>query len=111
MNTHLVELAEMPYYPASTLKQGVQYSHFISQYLAQLLEAQRISPMTQVKIPSLEELAKFFKCTQMNVYDAFQTLRDEGYDYYLAGMDQPILFWCSRNDAHTSTTGSKGQYN
>ena len=44
----------------------------------------------EVEVPSLMDLAVFYGCTNLTVYDAMRILKSRGYDYRLRGIDHPI---------------------
>lgn len=44
-----------------------------------------------INLPSFNQLTSFFKCSHMELYDAFRFLRGHGFDFTLAGLDFPIL--------------------
>lgn len=93
MNVKHLDLSDFPPLPIATDPES--RVDIISVYLGRLLNLQGVTQRFPLQIPSLSQLAKFFHCSQMDVYDAFQRLRRRGYDYELSGMDQPVLFWCS----------------
>lgn len=93
MNVKHLDLSDFPPIPFAT--ESANRVEIIAVYLGRLLSLQGVTQRFPLQIPSLCQLANFFHCPQMDVYDAFQRLRRRGYDYELSGMDQPVLFWCS----------------
>jgi hypothetical protein len=53
---------------------------------------ERLSGKTgTIHLPSFNQLACFFKCSHMELYDAFRCLRAQGFDFTLAGLELPVL--------------------
>ncbi len=72
---------------------GRKPSESISKYLQKILESNSVKSGGTVTFPSIMAMARFFKTNHLEVHDAFQSLRFQGYDYELKGMDHPIRFW------------------
>lgn len=65
----------------------------IFRYLSSLLEGYQVKAGEEVFLPSLLTLSRFFETTHLEVHDAFQLLRKQGYDYCLESLDAAIRFW------------------
>jgi hypothetical protein len=53
---------------------------------------ERLSGKTStIHLPSFNQLAYFFKCSHMELYDAFRFLRAQGCDFTLTGLELPVL--------------------
>jgi hypothetical protein len=53
---------------------------------------ERISGKTgTINLPAFNQLAGFFKCSHMELYDAFRFLRAQGFDFTLVGLDVPVM--------------------
>lgn len=72
-------------------------SFTISDALQTTLEFHNIRCGQTVYLPPIMSLAKHFQTNHLKVYDAFQHLRQQGYDYALDGLDNPIPFWQNTN--------------
>jgi hypothetical protein len=106
MNCKTISVQELPPYPLGVGKseslKNSDLTQSISIYLSRLWvyqwgcsakEGRGYDSKTALKLPSLIDLAKFFQCSQMDVYDTLQVLRRKGYDYDFRGMETPILLW------------------
>lgn len=91
MNIKSLALQDFPPLPKSN--EGGRPAEFVAVYLSRLAGVHGSVPERPFRIPSLTQLAYFFRCSQMDVYDAFQRLRRQGLDYELLGLDHPITFW------------------
>lgn len=90
--------------PFNPMSKGIKPSYDISSYLQQLLEKHGSQEGKVIYLPSLMQLAGFFQMSHLQVHDAFQYLRQDGYDYELKGMDMAIPFW---NTAHLEKAPQK----
>jgi hypothetical protein len=75
------------------LKGGKPSCQMVSACLQGLLEVSGAKTGILLTLPSLMQLARHFNTSHLVIHDAFQTLRKQGYDYNLKGMDAPIPFW------------------
>jgi hypothetical protein len=71
-------------------------AYWISTSLKEALEKFGSASGQVLHMPSIMAIAKLFKTNHLEVHDAFQHLRTQGYDYNLVGMDAPIPFWYTR---------------
>lgn len=90
-----MELSSFPPFPHYDIGHG--RSPMIAGYLAALFNSRQIPVGTPLFIPSLTAMARFFNCSQMDVYDAFQALRKNGFDYQLSDLDHCITLWGPRD--------------
>ncbi len=90
--------------PFKVKVKGAKPSVEISTYLREELEKSGAHEGKVVTMPSLMKLAQFFGVSHMEVHDALQHLRQQGYDYNLKGMDAAIPFWytaiCDETSRH-----------
>ncbi len=100
METHTLALEQFPAHPEA----GRETAESITRCLDDLFREQGLVPGESLRIPPLLDLATFFRCPHLEVYDAFQKLRKQGYDYEISGLDDPVLFWIGKG-------GSKGKEN
>lgn len=52
----------------------------------------------ELSLPPISELARFFQCSYIEVFDAFKLLRLKGFDFNLTGLEKPIKVWRPKND-------------
>jgi hypothetical protein len=106
MSIKSLALQDFPPLP-KTHKEG-HPAEFVAVYLSRLAGVHGSVPERPFKIPSLTQLAHFFRCSQMDVYDAFQRLRRQGLDYELLGLDHPITFWRTIAPPHAVSSQPTG---
>jgi hypothetical protein len=77
--------------PTLKFHEWAPISDQIAQYFKDLLHNQ-VSPQPRswVHLPSIIELANFFNCCEMDVFDALYALKQEQYAYEMFGIDGPI---------------------
>jgi hypothetical protein len=74
----------------TTLSPAVYFERLLSRYACGLQQC--------AFLPSLSELANFLQCSMVDVHAALQTLRQQGYDFFIFGTDCPITIWYPNND-------------
>lgn len=63
----------------------------IGSYFRRLLEKYQASRVVAyLQLPSILELAEFFHCCEMDVFDALHELKQQAYSYEIHGIDSPI---------------------
>ena len=65
----------------------------IACHLKSVLEKNGAKLGKLISLPSITALSTTFKVSHIQVHDAFQHLREHGYDYFLKDMNAPITFW------------------
>ena len=90
MPTKILTLEQFPPVPSPNGRCRIDV---ITLYLRDLLHAHLNGRRHGINLPGLGEMAKFFGVPQLDVFDAFQNLRREGYDYSLEGFETPVTFW------------------
>lgn len=85
----VINLEHFPAYEVPVSKRGL--ATHIARYLKGLLADSRQAK--QVELPSFSVLSKFFRCTHLEIYDAFKALRSQGYDYQFSGLDGSVIVW------------------
>lgn len=69
---------------------GQDLAYCLSQQLLYLFQLYRRHNIESWETPTLRELAEQFECTHIDVLQAFQMLRQYGFDYDIHGVDSPI---------------------
>lgn len=87
----MINLEHFPTYfpPETTLNRG----EHVSTYMRNLITERMPRKPRPLHLPSLSQLASFFKCSHLEIYDAFRSLRSYGFDFTLVGIDTPIEVW------------------
>ncbi len=60
-------------------------------YFRKILQQPRYQSFNVLALPSPVELTGFFGCSEMAIFQGFQELQRQGYDYKIQGLDLPIL--------------------
>jgi len=79
--------------PAPRFPHGEVTSVQLADYFQQLFHIQKDHPKTfktEVELPSVVKLAEFFFCSELDILDALQDLKQQGYDYRLQGLTRPF---------------------
>lgn len=64
----------------------------INIYLRKLLENhQQPNRISSLQLPSILDLAVFFHCCELDVFEALQVLKKQAYNYEVHGIDSPIF--------------------
>lgn len=45
-------------------------------------------------LPSLVSLSECFKCSPVEVHQALNNFKEEGFDFLVMGFESPITLWC-----------------
>lgn len=65
--------------------------------ISKLLVNNFLSKVTQTvhycTLPSIDEMAKHFNCTHMEIYDSIRLLQEHGYDYNFSSLNGNIEIW------------------
>lgn len=67
----------------------------ITGYLIKLVNEPLVTHGGYLELPSISNLSVFFRCSFLEVYDAFKALRKQGYDYQFSSLDGAMLVWIS----------------
>jgi hypothetical protein len=62
----------------------------IANYLKKLVRTYGMGSQPTVVLPPIYALACFFCCSELDVFDAFQELKQQGYHYRIQGLDALI---------------------
>jgi hypothetical protein len=68
-------------------------SETIAQFLRNVIVERLPRKASLLHLPSLSQLAFFFRCSHLEIYDSLRTLRTQGFDFTLAGIDTPVELW------------------
>ena len=95
---------------------GHDTTYWIAESLEKALKQMVNNSEEVIYFPSILVITKLFHTSQLKVYDAFQYLRQHGYDYALEGMDYPIPFWstcdsCRKGIPSSPTPNTNGKLN
>lgn len=97
-NFTIIALDQFPMYQVPSSKSDLTTS--ITKYLRTLLNSKLTKGENNLELPSFSLLAVFFKCSCLEIYDAFKALRSQGYDYHFSSLDAGVLVW--RTNDHSS---------
>ena len=75
-----------PFQPESYVETEVQ----IANYLRKLLRTHGMGSRPTIMLPPICALSGFFACSELDVFDAFQELKKNGYHYRIQGLDALI---------------------
>lgn len=92
----IIKLEHFPAYEMPDSKKGL-VAH-IAKYLTMMLTGLSARDGQYIELPSLSMLSKFFRCTHLEIYDAFKAIRSQGYDYQFSSLDGALLV--GRNCLH-----------
>lgn len=68
-----------------------QRSEHIASFLYNIVLEKFPFQANGIHLPAFNELATFFTCSHMELYDAFRFLRSKGFDFTLTGLEVPVL--------------------
>ena len=79
--------------PELPLHEWAAASEQIVGYFRQLLVEQAVHHQSALtlQLPSILELARFFDCCEMDVFDALYALKQHAYHYHMYGIDGPVF--------------------
>lgn len=75
-----------PYKPDNHICSDVQ----IANYLKKLVRTHGAGETPTLMLPPICSLSGFFNCSELDVFDAFQHLKKQGYHYRIHGLDALI---------------------
>jgi hypothetical protein len=89
VQTLVLTLGEMPTFTPNTQEALVpQITHYLQQLLEAHLPANQEAPY--VLLPPTYDLAGFFHCPELYVFEALQAMERQAYEYEIRGLDCPI---------------------
>ena len=89
--THATILS-LEHFPPFQAKKGSR-NNAITNYLESLAKSKLDQHTHYLELPSVSQLSGFFKCSFMQVYDAFRILREKGYEYQFSSVDGAMFIW------------------
>lgn len=95
----IINLEHFPAYEPRGEKRGVIPQ--VTAYLKALVDSKLEKGAGYLELPSFSTLAEFFKCSYLEIYDIFRTLRNQGYDYQFSSLDGTVLVWISKPTERT----------
>jgi len=89
-----VTIIRLEHFPAYLpVEDKLNRSETIAQFLRNVIVERMPRKAPLLHLPSLSQLASFFRCSHLEIYDALRALRTHGFDFTLAGIDAPVELW------------------